>query len=599
MKKLLPVVAYIRMSTPKQKMSPARQKEELKKLAKRRGLQIIRWYEDKGITGNSLSLRPEFRRMIEDITERGDFAAILCWKQSRFGRFDSTDSGAVTGPMKQHQVKLITPERTYNFANRMDRLMFIIQAEDDNNYLFNIASETNSGNKFAAEQGFGIKQPAYGYDRVYYDRKQKEVYRVPFGQTFRKPPNSGWYMKYEINAAQAAVVRRIYHQYIELGYGYGRIARLLNQDRLEDPTLDSPFKGRVTNRKQGAVVNSGEWGQNTIKRILENPRYVGDNVAGEFTNAQYSSLLGGHLEQGGKKTKNDLPKVCKTPEQLIVADAHAQIIDRHTWARAQEIREQRAKARKPVRDRGGEYLLSSGLLVCGSCGGYMHGGGSRGNGKNERYVCSTAKQAGRCRHYTVPKAQLENFVLKKVRERLFDPKVLADLQTEIRKTAEQRPDMKKQRRAAQAALDALEEKIRNARVTWSAEEDPDMKEEARMALEELRGQRRKAEQKLELLSDTYQGTTPERRNRAIMERVEQLARDSTSHSPDRLRHFLQETIEEVRLNFDWNRPRGDRLVDGEIRFREPMMNLLDRGRMRTRSSATCATAVCTKASGAT
>ena len=53
----------------------------------------LRWYEDHRISGAKTLKQPEFRGMIRDAEERGDFKAILCWDQDRFGRFDSIDAG--------------------------------------------------------------------------------------------------------------------------------------------------------------------------------------------------------------------------------------------------------------------------------------------------------------------------------------------------------------------------------------------------------------------------------------------------------------------------------------------------------------------------
>ena len=84
-----PAVGYIRVSIDKQEDSPVRQKAEIAKLAQREGYRIIRWYEDHGISGAKTLKRPEFRRMIRDADDRGDFRAILCWDQDRLERFDS------------------------------------------------------------------------------------------------------------------------------------------------------------------------------------------------------------------------------------------------------------------------------------------------------------------------------------------------------------------------------------------------------------------------------------------------------------------------------------------------------------------------------
>ena len=90
--KNVPAVAYIRMSSDKQEASPEQQREELKKLAKRDGYRILRWYFDDGISGDATEKRYDFQRMIADAEMKGDFKAILCWDQDRFGRFSPPDA---------------------------------------------------------------------------------------------------------------------------------------------------------------------------------------------------------------------------------------------------------------------------------------------------------------------------------------------------------------------------------------------------------------------------------------------------------------------------------------------------------------------------
>jgi DNA invertase Pin-like site-specific DNA recombinase len=72
------VVGYIRMSSDKQEQSPAQQRREIEKLAKRRGYRLLRIYEDHGITGDSLHQRPSLCEMLEDAQKR-QFDVILCW----------------------------------------------------------------------------------------------------------------------------------------------------------------------------------------------------------------------------------------------------------------------------------------------------------------------------------------------------------------------------------------------------------------------------------------------------------------------------------------------------------------------------------------
>ena len=51
--KLIPAAAYIRMSGRQQDKSPAEQRSEITKLATREGCQVVEWFTDEAITGDS------------------------------------------------------------------------------------------------------------------------------------------------------------------------------------------------------------------------------------------------------------------------------------------------------------------------------------------------------------------------------------------------------------------------------------------------------------------------------------------------------------------------------------------------------------------
>ncbi len=106
--KLTPAVAYVRMSSDRQEASPDQQREGVANLAKREDCRIIREYFDEGISGDATEKRKDFQRMIRDAEEKGDFAAILCWDQDRFGRFDSIEAGRWIHPLRQAGVWLVT-----------------------------------------------------------------------------------------------------------------------------------------------------------------------------------------------------------------------------------------------------------------------------------------------------------------------------------------------------------------------------------------------------------------------------------------------------------------------------------------------------------
>src|SRR5688572_14649301 len=104
----IPAVAYYRMSSDKQDKSIAEQRAELAPWAIAHGYVILREYIDEGINGDwETPKRKAFLRMLDD-ADAGDFAAILCWDQDRFGRFDSVDAGRWIQPLRENGICLAT-----------------------------------------------------------------------------------------------------------------------------------------------------------------------------------------------------------------------------------------------------------------------------------------------------------------------------------------------------------------------------------------------------------------------------------------------------------------------------------------------------------
>src|SRR5262245_36378992 len=85
----IPAVGYARRSSESQdEASIPDQQKHVRQYAAERGYRILRWYTET-VSGDDTNNRTEFLRMCDDATALGDFKAILCWDQDRFGRFDS------------------------------------------------------------------------------------------------------------------------------------------------------------------------------------------------------------------------------------------------------------------------------------------------------------------------------------------------------------------------------------------------------------------------------------------------------------------------------------------------------------------------------
>src|ERR1700730_1045081 len=83
------------MSTDHQRYSTENQAEAIQQYAAQRGIEIVRTYADEGKSGLSLDGRDALKQLIEDVQGgKTDFATILVYDVSRWGRFQDADESA-------------------------------------------------------------------------------------------------------------------------------------------------------------------------------------------------------------------------------------------------------------------------------------------------------------------------------------------------------------------------------------------------------------------------------------------------------------------------------------------------------------------------
>lgn len=78
--------------------------------------------------------------MIKDAEDKADFAAILCWDQDRFGRFDSIEAGRWIHPLRCAGVWLVTvAQGVIDWNDFTSRMMYAIQQEGKYQYLIDLS----------------------------------------------------------------------------------------------------------------------------------------------------------------------------------------------------------------------------------------------------------------------------------------------------------------------------------------------------------------------------------------------------------------------------------------------------------------------------
>ena len=75
---LIPAAAYVRMSTEHQQYSTENQLDRIKEYAARRGMEIVRVFEDAGKSGLNVRGRESLKKMIKEVESgQADFKCIL------------------------------------------------------------------------------------------------------------------------------------------------------------------------------------------------------------------------------------------------------------------------------------------------------------------------------------------------------------------------------------------------------------------------------------------------------------------------------------------------------------------------------------------
>src|SRR4051794_6496958 len=83
---------YVRMSTEHQQYSTENQADCISKYADSHGYEIVRTYSDAGKSGLTLSGRIGLQQLLSDVQSgNADFAAVLVYDISRWGRFQDAD----------------------------------------------------------------------------------------------------------------------------------------------------------------------------------------------------------------------------------------------------------------------------------------------------------------------------------------------------------------------------------------------------------------------------------------------------------------------------------------------------------------------------
>jgi site-specific DNA recombinase len=382
-KKLIPAAGYIRMSTAGQTASPDRQRRDALDYAPKHGLEIVRWYQDLGLSGTTDN-RPEFQSMLEDgVTGKGGFRAIVIHEPSRFSREDVFDVVGHWSRLTKAGIALHSVQRgEIRFDDLGSLVTAIVEQHGAKDESIKLSARVVSGKMAALSRGenpFGGR--FFAYDREYYSPDGQLQVTVSFRDKFASPP--GW-RRNLIPTRDRKTLEAVCWMFPAF---------------LAGATIQEI--GRELNRRGVTTGRGNPFDESAVKRVLTAAPLCGRLVVG-----------GAHV----KKTNKG--KFCRMNdgEETVIVGAHEAVISPETFDRVQVELKRRDRIK---RDRHDFRSPLRGLLFCGYCGERMYSHGTAGKffRRRDHYSCQHRLRTEhlKCPHPSIKARVLESVLLKLIR----------------------------------------------------------------------------------------------------------------------------------------------------------------------------------------
>ena len=331
--KLIRVAAYIRVSTDHEDQLSSldnQRKYYERKINKNENWELVNIYSDEGISGTRDTARPGFIKMIKDAcNEKIDL--IITKSVSRFAR-NTVDTLNYVRMLSDKGVYINFEEEGINTMTMDSELLLTVLSAVAQQESKNLSEHVSKGHLMKIQRGEHVGTlKCYGYD---YNKEDKQIY---------------------INKEEAEVVKKIFDLYLK-GNGTLAIARILTNEGI--PNI------------QGGSI----WREESITHIIMNEKYTGDLILGKY-------YVKNHLTHQSKKNNGERDK-------YLIRDHHEAIIDKDTFNKVQEIREERRKKRCHMGYSSQSRYAFSGKFKCGFCGSSMRRCKTNNRINKARYSCT-------------------------------------------------------------------------------------------------------------------------------------------------------------------------------------------------------------------
>lgn len=372
-------------------------------IKERKNWMLTKEYIELGVSGYKISQskRDALQKIKRDVLNK-EIDVLLVFMFDRIGRREEEtpfvvewliDNGIEVWSVKEGQRKL---------ENRADKLINYITYWQAGGESEKTSIRVREAQIQMAEKGIltygGKRNAPYGYDFVK-------------SGTFTKKGVER--QKLIINEEETKIVKKVFDLYVKKGYGLGRIAKYLNDEKIK------PRRAKL-------------WGTSSVGNLLGNPLYMG-----------YPAYR--------KKTTVNVATSKKQPfENWILPEKRIDdlaIVDENIWYETRRIRNNRNeesnynngnKDIKPMQTK--TKLLFIGLIKCGECGYAFTTSGTKKKNKNGDivkhlyYKCSSTRFTNTCnlKKKSIKKETIEEIILKCVYD-FLDSLGQIDLSNAIKK----------------------------------------------------------------------------------------------------------------------------------------------------------------------
>lgn len=252
---------YVRMSTDHQRYSTENQSETIEKYAREHGLNIVRTYADEGKSGLRIDGRDALKRLIDDVQAGGaDFAVILVYDVSRWGRFQDADESAYYEYIcKRAGISVqYCAEQFVNDGSPVSTIVKGVKRVMAGEYSRELSVKVFAGQCRLIELGYRQGGTAgFGLRRMLLDERGNPKAELARGE--HKSLQTDRVVLVPGPPDEIDVVRRIYRLFLDEGRPEKEIATIFNAS--------------------GITTDFGRpWTRGTVHQVLTNEKYIGNNV---------------------------------------------------------------------------------------------------------------------------------------------------------------------------------------------------------------------------------------------------------------------------------------------------------------------------------